>query len=128
MLHIIISLKFTLHRSDFISLIIILIIYYPILLTQSISLIKDMLNASKFYIGIKHNIEFLTIILFGNYYFTAFNPAIYPDDQAHCKLNPPQSPSISNNSPTIYNPLTNFDSKVLLSISFVSTPPAVTCA
>ena len=33
-------------------------------------------------------------------------PAIAPVDHAHCRLYPPQSPSISIISPAIYNPLT----------------------
>src|SRR5690606_42011665 len=62
------------------------------------------------------------------FYRVAHLPATNPDDQAHCRLKPPHSPSISITSPAKNSPSTSLDSIVLGSISLVSTPPAVTCA
>ena len=58
----------------------------------------------------------------------ARRPASQPDDQAHCRLKPPQSPSTSSTSPQKYSPGTRRDSRVSGSTSRRSTPPAVTWA
>lgn len=79
-----------------------------------------------------HQQKYFPLLLRGKprrrYQSAAFCPAIIPDDHAHCKLNPPHCPSISIISPEKNNPFTIFDSMVLGLISFVLTPPAVTCA
>ena len=54
--------------------------------------------------------------------------AILPHANAKWILYPPQFPSTSNNSPTINKLRLSFDSIVLLSISSVLIPPAVTIA
>ena len=55
-------------------------------------------------------------------------PAVYPVENAICKLNPPVYASTSIISPAKYNPFIIFDSIVLGFISFTKTPPDVIIA
>src|SRR5690606_34176366 len=57
----------------------------------------------------------------------ALSPAIYPVDQAHCKLYPPLSPATSMTSPAKNNPGIILDSKVSDSLSLVLISPILTC-
>jgi len=61
-------------------------------------------------------------------FFPADSPARRPLDQAHCRLYPPQSPSISRTSPQAYRPGTSRLSIVSGSNWLVNAPPAVVCA
>ena len=58
----------------------------------------------------------------------ALLPAVTPLENAHCKLNPPQGPSISIISPQKNSPLHLRLIRLLDSISLRVTPPEVTIA